>query len=272
MKWTVWHSTVIALLGLAFVAITFVKHGPTASSQAAATDATASGADRAHTESFWKTYQRATRHRTAGRTDSAAATYRAALQLRPTHHDALYYLGHMQYTQGHLAAADSTWQRLAEVNPESARAYTQIGEVHFCFPDHSLFDLKRARTAFQQALDIHNEETRPLLRLGTIALIEGKSSARRHLEAVRGSNANNPAADLLMGYLAWRDGESARATVLRRKAQRKLDADAAPHSESCPLAARITAPLRTESASSSASSAGPYAQVDRLLDRLRSTE
>lgn len=270
MKWTVWHSTVIALLGLAFVAITVVKHGPTATSPAA-TDATASGAERAHTESFWDTYQRATRHRTAGRTDSAAAAYRAALQLRPAHHDALYYLGHMQYTQGRLAAADSTWRRLVEVNPESARAYTQLGEVHFCFPDHSLFDLERARTAYRKALTIHNEETRPLLRLGTIALVEDDASARRHLEAVRGSNANNPAADLLVGYLAWRDGNSARATVLRRKAQRKLNAADVSRSPSCPLAARFTAPLHTES-SSSASGLDAYSRIDALLDRVQPSE
>lgn len=263
MRWTHLHTATVALLALAFVGVTIVKHGPGWTS-AAETDTTAVRQTKEKT--FWRHYRQATRQRTAGRMDSAATTYRTALERRPTHQDALYYLGHVLYTKDELRAARDTWQRLLTENPESARAFTQIGEVHFCFPDHALFDVDRARDAYQKALDLHNEETRPLLRVGTIALLRGdRSAAQSRLEAVRGSNRNNPDAAFLMGYLAWQNDESARATVLLRKARSRYEsADGGP---SCPLAERLTAPLKEESRSSTGES--PFARVYSVLRQIR---
>lgn len=271
MTWTRLHTATVALLALAFAAVTIVQHAPPLMSSARP-DTTAAAATRTRAQTFWQSYQQATRHRTAGRMDSAATTYRTALERRPTHHDALYYLGHVLYAQNELRAARDAWRRLLAANPTSARAHTQVGEVHFCFPEHALFDLDRAQTAYQKALDLHNEETRPLLRLGTIALLRrNRSAARRHLTAVRGANRNNPAAAFLVGYLAWQDDASARATVLLRKAQGRWAAQQSSREEACPLAGRITAPLRKRGRRSSAESS-PYARLDRRLREIRAED
>lgn len=268
MRWTRLHTATVILLALAFVGVTIVKHGPGWTS-AAETDTTA--VQRTGEQTFWQRYRRATQQRTAGQMDSAAATYRTALDRRPTHQDALYYLGHVLYSKNELHAARDTWRTLLDTNPKSARAHTQIGEVHFCFPEHDLFDLDRAETAYQKALALHNEETRPLLRRGTIALLrQDRSAARTHLEAVRGSNRNNPDAAFLVGYLAWQNDESARATVLLRKAQNRYEAQNSAQTPSCPLAETmtITAPVEREDSDSSAEKS-PYARVDSVLQRIR---
>lgn len=269
MRWTRIHTGTVALLALAFAAVALVKHGP-GWSPTADTDTTTSTPDRAEATAFWQNYRHATEHRTAGRMDSAAASYRSALNRRSTHHDALYYLGQVLYTQNELQAARDTWQRLAETNPESARAFTQLGEVHFCFPDRSVFDLDQAQNAYKTALDLHNEETRPLLRLGTIAVLrEDWPAARNHLEALRGANPNNPAGALLSGYLEWRDGSSARATVLLRKGQNRYAARDSTGRPECPLAERITTSTVRAGEPSPSSTSSPYAQLDRVLGEIR---
>lgn len=264
MKWTIWHTASVLLIGLAFAGVTAVKYGPVASSRRAeASDPSA--VNKETRQSFWALYRRATRQRTAGHADSAATAYRAALQRRPNHENSLYYLGHVLWTLGQRSAADSTWRRLVEVNPESARGYTQIGEAHFCVPGHSLFDLTEARTAYRNALDLHNEETGPLLRLGTIALLRERSTAADRLDALMRANSNNPDAPFLLGYLAWQDQRSARATVLFRKAQTRFEEKS--QSQSCPLSTRLTSPLRKPGWFPSTA----YTHLDSLLNELRST-
>lgn len=269
MRWTHLHTATVVLLALAFVGVSLMKHGVDWSSRAQ-TDTTAANVERMAAETFWQRYRQATQYRMAGRTDSAAATYRTALEKRPTHNDGLYYLGQVLYTQEKLQAARDAWQRLVAANPKSARAYTQIGEVHYCFPDHSLFDVDRARAAYQKALDLHNEETRPLLRLGTIALLrQDRSTARAQLEALRGANPNNPGAAILLGYLAWTEGASGRATVLFRKGQSRYEARDSTRTPACPLAEQIVTPLAEPRRRSSAGDASPYARLDSLFQEIR---
>lgn len=267
MTWTRLHTATVVLLGLAFVGITVVRHGRGLVSSPNA-DTAASTTNRTRVQTFWRTYRKATEARTAGRLDSAAATYESALDRRPTHHDALYYLGHIQYTKNELRGALHTWQRLLEANPKSARGYTQIGEVHFCFPKHPLFDLDRAAEAYRRALDLHNEETRPLLRLGTISLLQDRPDAQKYLTAVRGANSNNPAAAFLVGYLAWQNDKSAQATILLRKAQNRYATQTDSGGPSCRLAERITAPLEGEGQPSS-SAPSPYARLHSLIQQIR---
>lgn len=213
MRFTRVHYGVIALLVLSFGAITAMKYGPWSETPAEAGATTTAQEERVLR--FWSLYDEATQHRIGGGPEKAAARYAEALKLDPDHEDALYYLGNVQAQLGQLAQAGATWTRLASVNPSSARAYTQLGELHFC----AKRDVEPARTAYQQALEIHNEETRPLLRLAEIALVQEQwAEAQRYVDAVLGSNYESAEAYLLNGYLAWRAGRSQEATVMLARA------------------------------------------------------
>lgn len=216
MRFTRVHYSVLALLIFSFGAITTVKYWPSSEATASTAGAT-TAAQKERVRQFWRLYDQATQYRTAGDLEKAATRYAQALELDPNHEDALYYLGNMQAQLGQLAPAETTWTRLVSVNPDGARAYTQLGELYFC----ALLDIGRARTAYQQALALHNEETQPLLRLAEIALVQERwTDAQRYVDAVIGSNYKSADAYLLNGYLAWRTGRSQQATVhLARAAQ-----------------------------------------------------
>ena len=118
------------------------------------------------------------------------------------------------------------------MNPRSARAYVQLGELYFCSTPDSTIDIGAAEQAYHRALELHNEETRPLLRLAEIALIRGElSDARESLDAVVGSNYRNADAYFLKGYLLWKSGASREAAVHYARAAQYAEAAAVTASE-----------------------------------------
>ena len=140
---------------------------------------------------FCEIYRQATEHRIAGRKKEAAVDYQSALMLSDQHEDALYYLGNIYLDLGDIEGAEKVWKRLVQINPNSARAHFQLGDLYLIIEHNALFNIRSAEVEFQRALEINKEETAPLLRLGQIALIRSNlSDARSLFEAVTASNCD----------------------------------------------------------------------------------
>ncbi len=170
-------------------------------------------------QQFWEVYRRATRFRIAGNTRKAVAEYRKAISLNNSHEDALYYLGNMYFDLGELEAAEQIWRRLAEVNPNSARAHSQLGTIYLMIENGNMFNLDAAEAEFQRAFAINKEVTAPVLRLGQIALIRGNfSESQRLFNAVIGSNTRSVEAHFLTGYIDWKRGNLQKALTSLTKA------------------------------------------------------
>lgn len=161
---------------------------------------------------FWEHFRSATRHRVAGRQEEAAAGYTRALEFDDTHQDALYYAGNVQLELGRYAEAARAWERLVELNPSSARGHARLGDLRLCVDDGEVRDLPRARASFERALRINSEQTGPLLRLGQIALVEGRmEAAGEYFAAVLGSHATSAEAHFFSGFVAWKAGDGTAA-------------------------------------------------------------
>jgi tetratricopeptide (TPR) repeat protein len=172
-------------------------------------------AEKERIKRFWEIYRDATAHRMAGRTPEAAAGYRDALALNGNHEDALYYFGNVCLELGDCQTAEESWQRLAQINPHSARAHLQLGNLYLRFEQKEFFNLDRAEAEFQKAQQINQEETGPMLRLGHIALIRGDLPAAQHdFDAVIATNFKSVEAHFLSGYIAWKTGNAAKASKL----------------------------------------------------------
>ena len=211
---------VAAGLALAFVGITILKTRDIRDDPAGP-PSRAAPADRERVELFWTTYRTATSHRIAGRTAAAAEAYARALELNERHEDALYYLGNMRFALGEFSEAERAWRRLAEVNPQSSRAHSRLGDLYSCLDKGAPADLGAARAAFERALEINQEETGPLLRLGQVALlVNDMATAHYYLDAVIGSNEESVEAHYLKGYLAWGSGENDLASTMLAAAVR----------------------------------------------------
>jgi tetratricopeptide (TPR) repeat protein len=169
---------------------------------------------RAEVRRFWEVYGRATDLKQRGAWAEAAAAYREALEVDPRHEDALYYLGNALFEVGRYGEAVTAWRRLAEVNPMSARAHAQLGAVFSCGAAGAPFDLDAAEREFQRALEINQEESGPVLKLGEVALLKG--DRRRALDcvtAVSRMNSKSVEAHYLIGYIRWLEGDpSTRST------------------------------------------------------------
>lgn len=164
-------------------------------------------ADRDGIRRFWELHRAATTLRVAGDFEGAVEAYRAALELDPSHEDALYFLGNAYIETGRFAAADSTLSRLVAAHPDQARGHIRRGELYLCYPEAELFDVRAAGGAFARGLELNREETGPMLRLAQAALVEGNArEAVPWLEAVIGTHATSFEAHLLLGYVAWKKG------------------------------------------------------------------
>jgi tetratricopeptide (TPR) repeat protein len=174
---------------------------------------------------FWEAYNRATELRSRGEFSEAIRFYQQALTLDPAHEDSLYNLGNCFYELGEVAVAVKNYERLVEVNPQSNRGHSQLGiALSTPLPGADL-DFERARQAFERVVEINREESGPFLRLGLVAVAEGKwdDAVRQFLIA---AGFKSPEGTFLAGYVRFRQGryrEAARyfQTVLEMNAREK---------------------------------------------------
>lgn len=175
---------------------------------------------------FWEVYRRATDLKQRGAWAEAAAAYREALRVDPHHEDALYYLGNALFESGRYEEAVEAWRRLVEVNPMSARAHAQLGAITSCGAPGAPFDLDTAEREFQRALEINQEESGPLLKLGEVSLLKG--DGRRALDyftATSRTNFKSVEAYYLIGYIKWSEGDGAGARAALQKAVKFSEAE-----------------------------------------------
>lgn len=173
---------------------------------------------------FWATYREATTLRVAGRLTEARSAYRRALALNPNHEDALYQSGNVSLELGEYAQAESAWTRLSDVNLQSSRAHSRLGDLYACIDRNGSRDLPKAEAEYRRAADLNREETGPLLRLGEVALMRGDlTEATSSLDAVLGSHKHSAEARILAGYVEWKQGRRDAALVRFRDAVAPTD-------------------------------------------------
>jgi tetratricopeptide (TPR) repeat protein len=161
---------------------------------------------------FWDVYRRATDSRLEGAWEEASTAYAEALAIDTRHEGALYYSGNMFFELEKYDQAEAAWRRLIEVNPLSARAHFQLGAVYSCGAQGAPFDLQIAEREFQRALDINQEETGPILKLGELHILNGQEQqALTYLEMATLSNPKSVEAHYMIGYIKWNAGEESKA-------------------------------------------------------------
>lgn len=195
---------IISLLAVIFILITVLKEN--SNQMDVAKNQTAITSDqKENIRQFWKVFRRATDHRIAGRINEALQDYTNSSKLNDNHEDSWYYLGAVHRSLGHLKEAENAWKRLTLINPNSARAFLQMGNLYLDFPESELFNLQLAESSFKIALEINQEETGSILRLGQVALLGGDlKSAQKYFSDVIASNFKSVDGYILNGYIAWK--------------------------------------------------------------------
>ena len=164
---------------------------------------------------FWSTYQKATEARTAGDYESASAGFRRALEIDPTHQDSLFYLAISLEESGRYLEAVAVLRQLTDVNPESGRAWSQLGSILARRSPGNVPDPKAAAAAFLRAEEINREHSGPFLSRGALALDLGDLEEASRLFRIA-SDMSSPEGAFLAGLVAFlerRDDEAARLFV-----------------------------------------------------------
>ena len=165
---------------------------------------------------FWNRLNRATDARLRRDFAEAARLYEEALVLDPRHEDALYYLGQCRREMGQPDAARRAFERLVASNPMSARGHLALGALLASPDPGEPMALAEAERHLRRAHEINGEETGPVVRLGEIALLAGRSAeARGWFESALRTNPKSIEAAFLAGYVSWEDGRPT-APFLRR--------------------------------------------------------
>jgi tetratricopeptide (TPR) repeat protein len=155
----------------------------------------------------------------------AARLFREALAINPGHEDSHYYLANCLAAQGDVPGAIAELDALAEVNPQSHRAFQRKGEL-LAASASSRSQLDAARAPLNAALRLNSEETGTLVLLGEVALGLGDLAAaeRRFTHACQ---ANSRAANawFLRGYIAWKRHDPRQAVDLLKAARTALGRD-----------------------------------------------
>ena len=165
---------------------------------------------------FWSSYHEATRLRTTGLFENAAIAYSRALEVNPEHEESLYYLGNCWFELGEYEKSRAVLERLIESNPESHRAYAQLGVVLSSFLPGALPVLSRARLAFERNATLDPEESGPFLRQGRVALIQKKmEDAYRYFETAAGFAS--PEGAFQAGFVCFSQGRYSEANEWFKK-------------------------------------------------------
>ncbi len=194
----------VSVVALLFAGIGLVKNRGTDRTTSAIGD---DSERRQKVERFWDLYRRATGYRTEGKPELAAREYELTLEVDPKHANSLYYIGNMYFALGRFGGADSVWHRLVEINPNSVRAHSRLGDLFLCL-DHGLLDIDRAGAEFSRAHEINKAETGPLIKLGQVALLRNDlDSALYFFSTVVDANSASFEAQFFKGYVAWKRGD-----------------------------------------------------------------
>lgn len=155
----------------------------------------------------------------------AAQLFRQALAIRPNHEDAHYYLADCLAETGDIAGAIAQLDDLIRINPQSHRAYERKGEL-LAASAKTRRDLVAARQMLNAAIRLNPEETGTLVLLGEVALAQGElGDADRDFEHVLQANPHAANAWYFEGYIAWKKGDSERASALLNRALRAVGPD-----------------------------------------------
>jgi hypothetical protein len=165
---------------------------------------------------FYKIHGRAKRARIAGNLSQAAQLYDQALAMWPTHADSLYYRGSCLLELGQEAPALATFNQLVEAHPDSSRGFMRMGLIHLArhiaaaaSPESSL---AQAEAAFNRCHTINSEESRPILQLGIVAMLQGELDlAADRLARAAMQNPRDPQAPYFAGRVAYLSGDQAAA-------------------------------------------------------------
>lgn len=226
---TRYHLSVLGLLSAAFLGVVLFKYGGSVASAERETDTKPSSDTLAEATQFWATYRKATDARTDGRYEEAVDLYRKALDRRPGHRDARFYLGEALLQSGQLEAAERQWERLREEAPESARVRGQLGGLFLCSEYSAQHDLARAKQHFRAVARIHGEyEAEPSVRIAQILAVQDSlGRIEEPLDVISGRTDVPADGVFLQGYVAWREGRSRPATVNLARSRQALVADTA---------------------------------------------
>lgn len=199
---------VVAILALAFVAITIFKYVGNSSDKSSTTDLVKSDS----VQQFWTYYNSATDFRLQGKIDSAIKNYQEALSINQKHEDALYYIGNMFMNSDNYSQAQSSWEKLVKINPQSERAYIQLGNLYFCINHADYFHPEKSKLFFEFAANLNKETLNPNLKLGEIALFQNKSNeAFSIFNKLSMMDHKNAEIFFIIGYLNWESGNELKA-------------------------------------------------------------
>jgi hypothetical protein len=195
---------VAVILLIAFAAITIVKYRHHPGSGGPLTGAVMPDSVR----TFWAHYNRATEYRLQGKTDSSIIDYQEALKLNPDHEDALYYIGIMYMKADDFDKAQQTLGKLTELNPQSERAFIQLGNLYFCGNHTNYFHPQKSKLYFERAYELNKETLSPNLRLGEIALFQNRTNdALAIFNKLSMMDQKNAEIYFMIGYLNWKSGK-----------------------------------------------------------------
>ncbi|MDE3214427.1 MAG: hypothetical protein KGM98_14440, partial [Bacteroidota bacterium] len=132
--------------------------------------------------------------------------------LNPVHEDALYYLGNTFLRAGLLDSARKRWEDLIGVNPQSERAYYQMGNLFFCVSHPDFFHPGKAVAYFQRASELNRESMNPGVRLGEIALFQNRLPEAFGIIS-KIPDQKNAELFFVKGYLNWKLGHQKMAIM-----------------------------------------------------------
>jgi len=173
------------------------------------------GEGRERIRAFWDEFNAATAARSRADFRAAADRYRRALALNSEHEDSLFYLAVCLEELGEYAEAAVSLRRLIEINPESNRAFSQLGDLLATLAPGATPDFDGAEDAFFRNKEINYEESGPFLRLGLLELTRGNLKKARDSFSVA-AGGGGPEGTFLLGvtdYLDRRDAAAVRTFV-----------------------------------------------------------
>ncbi len=163
-------------------------------------------------QTFWVYYNQGTQYRLNDKSDSSIISYQKALKLNPHHKDALYYIGNMYMNVGQYNKARESWEKLTELDPQSERAFNQLGSLYFCMAHPNYFHPEKSKLYFERVYELNKEALNPNLHLGEIALFQNRTDdAFVIFNKLTMMDEKNSEINFLMGYLNWGIGKEQEA-------------------------------------------------------------